>query len=54
MAEGNWDADATVKYAQFDQVNARYVKLTGVESVMDKGRPTGSAAEIRIGYLSEE
>lgn len=54
VAEGNWDADATVKDAQFDQVNARYVKLTGVESVMDKGRPTGSAAEIRIGYLSEE
>lgn len=54
VAAGVWDADATVKYAQFDQVNARYVKLTGVESVLDKGRPTGSAAEIRIGYLNEE
>lgn len=54
VGAGDWAADSTEKYAQFDQVNARYVKLTAVESVLDNGRPTGSAAEIHIGYLNEE
>ena len=54
VAAGDWTADTEEKYAQFNSVNARYVKLTALDSVLDNGRPTGSAAEIRIGYLSEE
>lgn len=52
-ASGEWAADATEKYAEFDPVNARYVKLIADESVLDGTRHTGSAAEIRIGYLNE-
>lgn len=50
---GDWDGDATTKYAEFDTVNARYVKLRAIDSVKDNQRPTGSAAEIYIGYLTE-
>lgn len=50
---GDWNADSAAKYAEFESVNARYVKLTGIESVPDKNTPMGSAAEIHIGYLAE-
>lgn len=54
-AEGTWAGDSSTKYAEFMQVNARYIRLTGIESVpMNGSKPAGSAAEIRVGYLEEE
>ncbi len=54
VAEGAWDADSATKYAVFDETDARYVKLTGIESLpMNGQKPAGSAAEIRIGYLAQ-
>lgn len=49
-AAGTWSGDSTVKYAAFQQVNARYVKITAVESIPDNNKAMGTAAEIRIGY----
>lgn len=51
-AEGTWSSDVTTKYAFFDEVQTRYVKLTGLESLpMGGGKPAGSAAEVRVGYI---
>lgn len=46
-----WADDNQVKYAEFDAVNARYVKLFGAETAtLEAGKIFASAAEIRLGY----
>jgi hypothetical protein len=52
--EGTWSSDATIKYATFTETNARYVRLTGLESATQTNSLIfGSAAEIRVGYEAE-
>ena len=41
------------KYAYFETLNARFVKLQVVESVSDSEKKFGSAAEIRLGLEKE-
>ena len=54
-ASGSWSSDISTKVVEFNQVQARYVKLTGTSSAaMNGSKPAGSAAEIRIGYQVEE
>ena len=49
-----WAGDSTVKYAEFDTVNTRFVKLVATESLsQNAGRIFASAAEIRLGYEVE-
>lgn len=56
MAEGNWAGDTETKYAVFEQVNARFVKLSGLETMSKNQLSDGSylifgtAAEVRAGY----
>ncbi len=50
VAEGNWEDSVDTKYAYFEQINARYVKLVGVETTTTTSLIFGSAAEIRLGY----
>lgn len=48
---GTWAQNTSDKYAKFEQVNARYVRLSGLETVSQvEGKTFGSAAEIRVGY----
>lgn len=55
VASGDWANDTTTKYAVFSEQNARYVKLSGLESVsLESGKIFGSAAEIGIGYEAPE
>lgn len=56
VAEGNWAGDTETKYAVFEQVNARFVKLSGLETMSKNQLSDGSylifgtAAEVRAGY----
>ncbi|CQR47243.1 O-GlcNAcase NagJ precursor [Paraliobacillus sp. PM-2] len=47
----SWEVNNKTKYAYFDTVQARYIKLQAIESATQQ-EPTlfGSAAEIRVGY----
>ena len=57
---GTWEGDMETKYSTFTQVNARYVKLSGL-STMSKNQQSdgswlifGTAAEVRVGYEAPE
>lgn len=51
VASGAWANDREDKYARFNTVSARYVKLVGTDSESSVGgKLFGSAAEIRVGY----
>ena len=54
IATGTWSVDATVKYAEFDMVSARYVKLVATDSASNSSNIYASAAEIRVGYEEVE
>lgn len=55
VASGTWAGDSTTKYATFTETNARYVKLSGLESrSQNEGLIFGSAAEVRVGYEAAE
>ena len=53
---GDWAGNKDIKYSKFDTVNARYVKLSGVETMSKNQQADGSwlifgtAAEVRVGY----
>lgn len=54
VANGTWEEGTTTKYAEFDTIKTRYVKLVGVEnSTSVAGKLFGSAAEIRLRYVEE-
>ena len=44
-----WELSTSEKYAYFDTINARYVKLHAEESYTDTNKIYASAAEIRLG-----
>lgn len=50
IASGTWENDNTTKYAEFDLVKARYVKLVATETQSQTALIFASAAEIRVGY----
>lgn len=55
VASGDWERSTAVKYATFAEQNARYVKLSGLETVsLESGKIFGSAAEVRVGYEAPE
>ena len=46
-----WAGDGSVKYAEFDTVNTRFVKLVATETLsQNEGLIFASAVEIRLGY----
>ncbi len=58
---GTWSGEVgATEYAKFETVQARYVKLYGVETLVaaggdaEAGKRFGTAAEIRIGYEATE
>lgn len=54
VSDGEWGIDNTVKYATFDSVSTRYVKLQVVSSGTDTvGKNYASAVEIRVGREEE-
>lgn len=54
VAAGEWAADNTWKKAEFDNVQARYVKLVAVDSISTEiGNTYASAAEVAVYYLPE-
>lgn len=47
---GEWAANSETKYAKFAETNARYVRLSGLETASSvTGKIFGSAAEVRVG-----
>lgn len=47
----SWKSSVETKYAYFDSISARYIKLQAEESLSaEAGKIFGSAAEIRVGY----
>lgn len=48
-----WKLDNETKYAYFNEVHARYIKLQAIESGSDGSNNFGSAAEIRVGFEQE-
>ena len=48
VAAGRWEADRTWKIAEFEGVNAKYVRLVALDGVTDSGYVFASAAEIRL------
>lgn len=48
-----WENNGETKYAYFETLKARFVKLQVVESVSDSEKKFGSAAEIRLGLEKE-
>ncbi|MFJ7934607.1 discoidin domain-containing protein [Sporosarcina sp. NPDC096371] len=51
LGENSWQSNNETKYAYFDEISARYIKLHAEESTsVESGKLFGSAAEIRVGY----
>lgn len=51
VAKGTWANNNAVKYARFDTVSGRYVKLVATESAsQETSKIFASAAEIRVGH----
>ncbi|MBQ8857938.1 MAG: discoidin domain-containing protein, partial [Lachnospiraceae bacterium] len=48
VAEGTWASDAAWKKAEFEPVNAKYVKLVTTEAISDQSIVFASAAEVRL------
>ena len=55
VASGAWEDDGTVKYANFDEVSCRYVKLVATNTVSNEaGKIFAAAVEVRVGYEVKE